>query len=95
MAVVERWYVYLARCSDGSLYTGVARDVARRIEQHSTGKGARYTRSRAPVSLFATRACNSRSKALRLELLVKSLPRSAKETLGDPSAFRAVARRLR
>lgn len=95
MAGYERWYVYLARCGDGSLYTGIARDVQRRLAQHASGKGARYTRGRGPISLFAARACNSRSTALRLELLVKSLPRTDKETLAQKGEFTRVARRLR
>lgn len=91
----ERWYVYLARCGDGTLYTGIARDVARRLSQHAIGKGARYTRGRGPISLHASQMCLSRSRALRLELLVKSLPREHKESLADANRFRHVARSLR
>lgn len=92
---IDRWYVYLAQCADGSLYTGIARDVARRLEQHSAGKGARYTRGRGPVQLFALRACNSQGKALRLELAVKALSREAKQALAEPSVFRDLARQIR
>ena len=95
MAAYDRWYVYLARCGDGSLYTGIARNVERRLAEHASGKGARYTRGRGPISLFASRACNSRSTALRLELLVKSLPRPSKEILAQKGEFSRVARRLR
>ena len=94
MSVRERWYVYLARCGDGSLYTGIARDVARRLAQHESGKGARYTRGRGPISLHASQLCLSRSRALRLELAVKALPRDQKEGLVDAARFRKIARAL-
>lgn len=90
----ERWYVYVARCGDGSLYTGIARDVSRRLAQHAAGTGARYTRGRGPISLHATQLCLSRSRALRLELLVKSLSRADKEALVDQERFRRIARSL-
>lgn len=77
----ERWFVYVLRCGDGTLYTGIARDVAARLAQHTAGKGARYTRGRGPLALLATRICMSKSRALRLELALKALPRPAKEAL--------------
>lgn len=95
MQARERWYVYLARCGDGSLYTGIARDVARRLAQHESGKGARYTRGRGPITLFASRLCWSKSTALRLELLVKALDRANKERLAVRAQFALVARGLR
>jgi putative endonuclease len=73
--------VYIARCSDGSLYTGIARDVLLRIAAHNAGRGARYTRGRGPLSVCAQRRCTSKGDALRLELAVKRLPRPDKETL--------------
>ena len=76
----ERWFVYLLRCGDGSLYTGIARDVAARIAQHETGKGARYTRGRGPFELCAKRRCKTKGEALRLEHAIKQLPRSRKES---------------
>lgn len=82
------WFVYMARCSDGSLYTGIARDVDARIEVHNAGKGAKYTRGRGPLELCAVRRCASKGEALRLELAVKALPRPAKEGL---TAFRRLA----
>lgn len=75
------WFVYMVRCSDGSLYTGIARDVKARIEVHNAGKGAKYTRGRGPLALCAVRRCVSKGEALRLELAVKALPRPAKEGL--------------
>jgi putative endonuclease len=84
--------VYLARCCDGSLYTGIAKDVAERIRAHDAGRGARYTRGRGPLLVCATRRCLSKGAALRLELGVKRLSRADKERLTDPQRFRAFAR---
>ena len=53
----KHWYVYLVRCADGTLYCGIARDVAARIRAHDAGKGARYTRGRGPLTLLLTRRC--------------------------------------
>ncbi|MBX3213345.1 MAG: GIY-YIG nuclease family protein [Labilithrix sp.] len=86
------WFVYVARCSDGTLYCGVARDVAERIAKHDAGKGARYTRGRGPLSLAAVRRCRSHGDALRLELAVKRLSRDQKEALTDARRFRALQR---
>lgn len=88
----ERWFVYLARCADGSLYTGIARDVAERIAAHDAGRGAKYTRGRGPLELCAVRRCRSKGEALRLELAVKALPRTAKEQLLAPRKLAAFAR---
>jgi len=78
---VDLWFVYIARCSDGTIYVGVARDVAARIAAHDAGRGARYTRGRGPLRLLATRRCATQGDALRLELTLKSLPRSDKLAL--------------
>ena len=88
----DAWFVYVARCSDGSLYCGVARDVAERIARHDAGKGARYTRGRGPLKVEAVQRCRSHGDALRLELAVKRLPREAKEALADARRFRALQR---
>lgn len=85
------WFVYLARCADGTLYCGIAKDVAARIAQHDSGKGARYTRGRGPLALVAKRRCTSKGEALRLELAVKALPREDKEKLASARRFRAIA----
>jgi putative endonuclease len=89
---VAPWSVYLARCSDGTLYCGVARDVVERIAKHDAGKGARYTRGRGPLVVVAERRCNTHGDALRLELAVKRLAREEKEALADPRRFRALQR---
>jgi putative endonuclease len=69
----QSWFVYLVRCRDGSLYTGVALDVERRVAEHNAGRGGRYTRSRAPVRIVvASRALDKRA-AYRLEWAIKQL----------------------
>lgn len=88
----EVWFVYLARCRDGSLYTGIARDVAARLTAHDAGRGARYTRGRGPLTLCAVRRCSSKSEALRLELAIKQLPRLKKELLIGPRRLASFAR---
>ncbi|MBI3547830.1 MAG: GIY-YIG nuclease family protein [Elusimicrobia bacterium] len=75
------WSVYVVRCGDGSLYTGIAKDVADRIERHNAGKGAAYTRSRRPVLLLYSETGLTRSQALVREARIKSLPRNKKESL--------------
>ncbi len=90
----DAWFVYVARCSDGTLYCGVARDVAERIAKHDAGKGARYTRGRGPLKVEAVRKCRSHGDALRLELAVKRLSRQEKEALVDTRRFRALQRSL-
>ena len=75
------WYVYLARCRDGTLYTGVSPDPAQRIAAHNQGAGAAYTRSRRPVRLVYTEAAGSRDRALSREWAIKQLTRKAKEEL--------------
>ena len=73
------WFVYIVRCSDASLYTGIATDVARRVGEHNGSKlGARYTSSRQPVVLLYAVECGTRSDALREELRIKKLPRAQK-----------------
>lgn len=87
----ESWFVYLARCADGTFYCGIAKDVAARLAQHDAGKGARYTRGRGPLALVAKRRCASHGDALRLELAVKALPRDEKERLTNARRFRALS----
>jgi putative endonuclease len=75
------WTVYLARCSDGTLYTGVTTDPERRVAQHNAGAGAAYTRSRGPVTLVYWEEAEDRSEALRREHAIKRLSRPEKEAL--------------
>ena len=76
------WYLYIVSCSDGSLYTGITTDVARRILEHNEGpNGARYTRSKRPVSLQFTTPFPDRSTASKAEHHVKKMSRAQKERL--------------
>lgn len=76
------WYVYILRCADGTLYTGVTTDVERRVEEHNgTVRGAAYTRSRQPVACVYTESCDGRSAALKREYRIKQLSREEKEGL--------------
>jgi putative endonuclease len=75
----QRWFVYLARCADDSLYTGCTNDLTRRFAAHNAGKGARYTRSRLPVTLAWSRRQKDKSRAMSLEARIKQLTRA--ETL--------------
>ena len=75
------WTVYILRCGDGSLYTGIAKDVRARIKQHSEGRGASYTRSRLPVTLLYQQGGLTHSNALIREAEIKAMPRSKKEEI--------------
>lgn len=90
----DPWFVYVARCADGTLYTGIARDVAARVAAHDQGRGARYTRGRGPLVVCATRRCQNKGDALRLEHAVKSLPRERKERLTTQRRLAQFARQL-
>jgi predicted GIY-YIG superfamily endonuclease len=74
-------YVYILRCGDGSLYTGIAKDLGKRLEQHRAGRASRYTRSRLPVALVWSGEVGSWSAALREELRIKAMRRTEKEEL--------------
>ena len=69
------WYVYILRCGDGTLYTGITDDVERRLAAHRSGKGAKYTRGRGPLEL------EDKSTALKREAQIKKLSRSQKLAL--------------
>ena len=78
---MARWFVYVVRCADGSLYTGISTDVPARVAAHNAGRGARYTRARRPVELLHTETKRSQSTALKREAAIKALPRERKLTL--------------
>lgn len=73
--------VYMLRCGDGSLYTGWTNDLAKRLEAHQSGKGAKYTRAHAPVTLVYWEPCATKSEAMRREAAIKRLPRGQKLAL--------------
>ena len=77
----KTWYLYILRCGDDTLYTGITTDVQRRLADHRAGKGAKYTRGRAPLELVYEEKCGTHSDALRRELAVKALSRAEKEKL--------------
>ena len=72
------WYLYILRCGDGTLYTGITTDMQKRLEAHKTGNGAKYTRGRGPLELVYQECCGSHSNALKRELQIKNLPREEK-----------------
>jgi predicted GIY-YIG superfamily endonuclease len=74
-------FVYILRCADGSLYTGIAKNVERRLAQHLRGRASRYTRARLPVTLLWTREILTWGEALREERRIKALRRPQKEAL--------------
>jgi len=76
-----RWLVYLVRCRDGSLYTGITNDLSKRLKTHAAGKASRYTRSRLPVTLVYTEMQPSQSAALKREAAIKKLTRPQKDRL--------------
>ena len=72
------WLVYILRCSDDSLYTGMTNNIEKRLSAHSQGTAAKYTRSRRPVKLLTKSAKMNRSDAMRLEIKIKKLPKVKK-----------------
>ncbi len=80
---VKKWYLYILRCGDGTLYTGITDDVERRLAAHRAGKGAKYTRGRGPLELVYQEELEDKSHALRRELEVKAMKRSEKLSLID------------
>jgi putative endonuclease len=80
---MTQWYVYMVRCRGGTLYTGIAKDVSRRFEEHelSRGKGAKYLRGRGPLELVFKKEVGDKGLALRVENKIKRLPKSGKEAL--------------
>lgn len=77
----EKWFLYILKCADLSLYTGITKDLKRRFKMHSEGKAARYTRTRLPVEMVYRETCRSRAEALTRECAVKALPKPKKLAL--------------
>ncbi len=80
---MKKWHVYIVRCADGTLYTGIAKDVAKRVADHNTSerRAARYTRARRPVVLVYREAFETRSEATRREIRIKGMGKRQKEAL--------------
>lgn len=77
MLIID-WSVYIVKCSDDSLYTGISNNVTKRIETHNNGKGTKYTRSRKPVYLVYSKVIGNRSEASKEEHRIKKLSRKEK-----------------
>lgn len=90
--IKNEWNVYILLCSDGSVYTGITKDVERRLREHNSGKGAKYTRSKRPVSLLRTWGVFSHSIALKLEMRIKSMDRRKKDQLLDLDVKKLIER---
>ena len=76
------WTVYILECGDGTLYTGITDDLERRLRAHETGKGAKYTRGRGPLTLVHTEEVEDKSAALKREHSIKKLSRAEKRVCG-------------
>ena len=74
----KQWLVYILKCGDGTLYTGITDDMSRRLEMHRAGRGAKYTRGRLPLNLVYQENVTSYSEALKREYRIKQLPRTEK-----------------
>lgn len=75
------WYLYILRCKDDTLYTGITTNVEKRLHQHRLGRGAKYTRGRAPLTLVYQEVCVNHTEALKREAFVKKMTRKDKEAL--------------
>ena len=83
--VEETYYVYILRCADATLYTGITNDLSRRLQLHNSGKGAKYTRGRGPVACVYHEICMGRAEAQKREYAIKRLSREEKERLIAPN----------
>jgi putative endonuclease len=78
------WFIYLLRCSDNTLYTGITNDLQRRLKQHNKGVAAKYTRGRTPVVLVKSFSRETKGEALQLEYRIKQLSHQEKLDFNDP-----------
>ena len=85
--------VYILRCRDGSLYTGIARDVAKRLAAHAAGRGSRCVAGRRPFRLVYAEPARSRSAALKREAAIKAMPRAKKLAMVQSTETRRARRR--
>ena len=74
----KNWIVYILRCRDNTLYTGITNNIGKRLISHNNGTASRYTRTRLPVKIVATRKYLSKPEALRLEIKIKKQPKERK-----------------
>jgi putative endonuclease len=88
-AMLKQWCVYICRCNDGTLYTGITNDIERRIAEHNSGNGgAKYTRPRRPVELVYTAKVDTRSMATKREYQIKRMPLIEKRRLVEYQVLR-------
>ena len=78
------WTVYMLQCADNSLYTGITMDLARRLEEHAKGKGAKYTKHRGPLTVVFTERQETKGQALQREAAIKSMKKKEKLSLIGP-----------
>jgi len=76
-----KWIVYMVRCNDNSIYTGISNDLKKRLETHAKGNGSKYVKTRLPFKLIYIEECQSRSNALKREIKIKKLNKKNKELL--------------
>ena len=72
------WYIYIIECNDGKLYTGITNNLERRVKEHNSGNGCRFTKYRIPVKLLYSEETSGRPEALKREARIKKLPRQEK-----------------
>tara|TARA_Y100000590_G_C15440756_1_gene908792 strand:+ start:617 stop:856 length:240 start_codon:yes stop_codon:yes gene_type:complete len=75
------WYVYILKCNDNSLYTGITNNLNKRVATHNSGKGAKYTKTRTPVSLIYKESFETKAESLKREIEIKKLNRKEKLAL--------------
>ena len=86
------WFVYMLRCKDDTLYTGITTELERRLAEHNSGKGAKYTKARRPVELIWAERRDDRSEASKREARLKSLSRSRKLETIRSAAYSSLER---
>ena len=93
---MNAWHVYMVRCRNGDLYTGITTDVERRLADHQANKGAKYLRGRGPLKLVFKQRIGGKGLALKIEKLIKSLSKKEKEELvKDSSGFKQLLKKAR
>ncbi len=88
MTESDEWLVYILKCGDGSYYTGITKDMEKRIGEHRSGKGAKYVRGRGPLEIVFIKNTDSHGSALKHEIKIKKLSKlKKKELISNPSIF--------
>ena len=82
-----QWVVYILKCADNSLYTGITNDLARRVEEHEQGIGAKYTKGRGPFQIAYTENCQDRAQASKREYALKRMTRAEKISIIQSVSF--------